>query len=105
MAWRIIRPGTTSKQPKTYSLLYNIGYCYEMMEDYKNAISYYERLLKKIPIVEITAKAPASKEVDDHNFVLNGELSQEEALHRGVSLRIERLQKELFFQSKGNKAD
>ena len=80
----------------TYSLLYNIGYCYESMKDYKNAVTYYERFLKT---------APKDRGAEDNNLIEmdSGKINSAEVLYRNVSWRLEKLKEELFFQSKGSK--
>lgn len=79
------------RDPNAHSLLYNIGYCYDLNKDYKNAVTYYERFLKT---------APEGWDADVENLVdgETGKSSSTDRLYRYVSRRLERLKEELFFQ-------
>lgn len=85
------------RNPDTHSLLYNIGYCYESMKDYKNTVTYYERFLKT---------APEGWDADEENLVDGGtgSPSSTDRLYRYVAQHLERLKEELFFQSPGNRS-
>lgn len=71
------------RNPEVHSLLYNIGYCYDLNKDAKNAINYYERFLKTIPKQE-------SGDIDK---------TTEMSLYETVGMRLQKLKEDVFFNS------
>ncbi|WP_298650748.1 tetratricopeptide repeat protein [uncultured Proteiniphilum sp.] len=86
------------RNPGIHFLLYNIAYCYDSMNEYKNAITYYERFLKTSPKDRRMEANDLIEEVD------SGKISSAETSYRNASLRIEKLKEELFFQSTGSRS-
>ena len=72
----------------SHSLLYNIGYCYELNKDYKNAITYYERFLKTAP-----KELKLDEEVDSER----GKVNSTEQLYKHVAWRLAKMKEEQFF--------
>lgn len=80
------------RDSQAHSLLYNIGYCYDLNKDYKNAINYFERFLK-------TAPEGWDADMEDLADGEAGKPSTTDRLYRYVALRLEKLREELFFQN------
>lgn len=80
------------RDSQAHSLLYNIGYCYDLNKDYKNAINYFERFLK-------TAPEGWDADMEDLADGEAGKPGTTDRLYRYVALRLEKLREELFFQN------
>lgn len=78
------------RQPDMHNLLYSIAQAYDTMNNYKNAINYYERFLKTAP-----------KDIDVASFALaEGQKMDMKNFYYIVSFRrVQELKEKLFMQS------
>lgn len=78
------------RRPDEHSLLYNIARAYDTMKDYKNAIVFYERLLKT---------APADLDVASIAFGEDEKMTTKNFYYILSFRRIKELEEQLFMQS------